>query len=98
MGVLSLTDLKKDTAVDYQIEIPEDATYTLTLRFSTYFETALRVSLDGSSLGLADLPNTDYKWDIFKVDLPLSKGRHTLSLSGTTAFPVSLNYLSINKI
>ncbi len=98
VGVLSLTDLKKDTAVDYQIEIPEDATYTLTLRFNTYFETALRVSLDGSSLGLADLPNTDYKWDIFKVDLPLSKGRHTLSLSGTTAFPVSLNYLSINKL
>lgn len=96
-GVLELTDLKKGTSAGWQIEVPSDATYELTLRFSNYYETPLRVSVDGSSLGLAELPNTDYHWQTFKVDLPLSGGRHVLSLSGETAFPVSLNYLSFSR-
>ena len=95
-GDLELTDLKTGTAAEYQVEIDKDDTYTIELRFSTYFETSLKVELDGRSLGILELPNSDYKWQTEKVDVELPAGKHTLTLSGTTAFPVSLNYLIIN--
>lgn len=96
-GYLQLDDLKSDNCAEYQVEIENDGTHALELRFSTYFETSLRVSLDGQSLGILELPNTDYKWQTHTVDVPLSKGRHTLSFTGMTAFPVSLNYLLIRQ-
>lgn len=96
-GVLELTDLKKDVVVDYQIELPEDAEYTLELRYHTYYESPLNVILDGKVLGVLELENTDYVWKNRLVDIPLPAGRHTLSLTGTTAFPVTLNWLRINK-
>lgn len=96
-GVLQLTDLKKDTKVEYQIELPEDGTYTLELRYNTYYESPLMVILDGKELGVLELLNTDYNWKNRLVDIPLPAGRHTLALTGTTAFPVTLNWLRLTK-
>jgi hypothetical protein len=96
-GVLQLTDLKKDTKVEYQIELPEDGTYTLELRYNTYYESPLMVILDGKELGVLELQNTDYSWKNRLVDIPLPAGRHTLALTGTTAFPVTLNWLRLTK-
>lgn len=95
VGVLELYDLKEGTAVEYQVELPSDGTYTLELRLQTYMETALRVEMDGESLGILDLPNTAYEWSGKTVDIPMQKGKHTLRLSGTNAYPVRLNWLRI---
>ena len=96
-GVLQLTDLKKGTAVEYQIELPKDATYVLELRYSTYFPSPLSVILDGKELGILELDNTEYGWKNRKVDIPMKAGKHTLKLTGTTAFPVTLNWLLITE-
>lgn len=96
-GILQLTDLKKDTRVEYQIELPEDDTYTLELRYNTYYQSPLMVLLDGKELGILELENTDYNWKNRLVDIPLPAGKHTLALTGSTAFPVTLNWLRISK-
>lgn len=95
VGDIQLTDLKKDTAVEYQIELSSNRTYTIEFRYQTYFESPLRILLDGESLGLLELDNTENQWSNRKVDVPLPKGQHTLRLTGTTAFPVTLNWLRI---
>lgn len=97
IGVLQLTDLKKGTAVEYQIDLPKDATYVLELRYSTYFPSPLSVILDGKELGILELDNTEYGWKNRKVDIPMKAGKHTLRLTGTTAFPVTLNWLLITE-
>lgn len=97
-GVLDLTDLKKETAVEYQIELPEDGSYPLQLRYNTFYNSTLRVELDGQSLGLLDLPNTDYVWQIHEVRIPLKAGKHTLRLSGTVGMPVTLNWIRIGNM
>lgn len=97
VGDIMLTDLKKDASVEYQIELPSDETYTLELRYMNYFETPLRIILDGESMGLLELGNTEDQWKERKVDIPMTKGKHVLELTGTTAFPVTLNWLRINK-
>ena len=94
-GILELTDLNQSTTVEYQIELPEESTYMLELRYYTYYECPLRVSLDGKSLGLLELENTDYIWKNRYVDIPLPAGKHTISFTGTTAFPVALNWFRI---
>lgn len=94
-GDLELYDLKKDTAVEYQVDLPSDGTYNLQLRFQTYLETSLRVEVDGENLGLLELPNTDYAWSTTDVEIPISAGKHTIRLGGTTAYPVRLNWLRI---
>lgn len=97
IGELEVRDLKKDVFVEYQLDLPKDKTYTIELRYYTYYESPLRLLLDGESLGLLELENTDYVWSTRSVEVPLPKGRHTLSITGTTAFPVTLNWLRINK-
>lgn len=94
-GVLQLTDLKKDTTVEYQIELPEERSYVLELRYNTYYEAPLRVFLDGKLLGILELENTEYTWKNRSVDIPLPAGQHTLRLEGETAFPVTLNWLML---
>lgn len=96
-GVLELQDLKKGTAALWQIEVGSEGKYTLELRYYTYFESPLNVLVDGKSLGILELGNTDYKWENKTVEINLPAGKHTLSLSGTTAFPVTLNWLKITK-
>ena len=96
-GVLQLTDLKKGSAVEYQIDLPKDATYVLELRYSTYYPSPLSVILDGRELGILELDNTEYGWKNRKVDIPMKAGKHTLKLTGTTAFPVTLNWLMITE-
>lgn len=97
-GVLDLTDLKKDVSVSYQLEIPESTSYGLELRFSTYYETSVKILVDGREAGELLLKNTGNKWENAEYKaLALEKGRHTLTLEGATSFPVSLNYLRINK-
>ena len=96
-GVLELQDLKKGTAALWQIEVGSEGKYTLELRYYTYFESPLNVLVDGKSLGILELGNTDYKWENKTVEINLPAGKHTLSLSGTTAFPVTLNWLKITN-
>ena len=83
--------------LDYQIDLPSDGTYTLELRYNSYYESPIRISLDGESLGILDLANTNYAWSNMTVKIPLSKGKHRLSLTGTSAFPVKLNWLRITN-
>lgn len=96
-GILEVKNLKKDIVLDYQIDLPSDGTYTLELRYNSYYESPIRISLDGESLGILDLTNTNYAWSNMTVKIPLSKGKHRLSLTGTSAFPVKLNWLRITN-
>lgn len=97
-GELELTDLKNGVSASWQVEIPSAGAYSLELRYSTYYESAVKVLVDGKETGELRFRNTERKWDDLVYEgLVLGQGRHTLTIEGASSFPVSLNYLIINK-
>ena len=92
-----MRDLKKCSSAQWQVEIPSDGKYSLEIRYNTYFETSLKVIVDGKNLGTLDLSNTQNEWSNRKVDVELTKGKHTLELGGNTAFPEALNWIRITN-
>lgn len=96
-GILEMRDLKKGASAQWQVEIPSDGKYSLEVRYNTYFETSLKVIVDGKNMGTLDLSNTQNEWSNRKVDVELTKGKHTLELGGNTAFPVALNWIRITN-
>lgn len=96
-GILELRDLKKGATVHYQIEVPQDGTYAFEFRYHTFFPSPMSVILDNRELGVNELENTDYQWKNSKVDIPLTKGRHVFSLTGTTGFPITLNWFRFEQ-
>lgn len=96
-GLLELTDLKKGNQVHYQIEVPADGTYLFEFRYNTYFPAPVTIMADGADMGLVEFENTEYQWRNCTVDITLTKGRHDIAFTGTTAFPVTLNWFRFNK-
>ena len=96
-GVLDISRLPKDAWAEYQLDVPQAGSYTLYLRFQTYADAGLRFSIDGTDVASKKIPNTSKEWTSasFKIDLPA--GKSVLRITGTTAAPVSLNWLSIRK-
>ncbi|MGN1211009.1 MAG: glycosyl hydrolase [Candidatus Cryptobacteroides sp.] len=96
-GILDMTDLKKDCRADYLFEVPSGGNYEIEVRFSTYYETSIKISVDGKEAALMELPNTEYAWSNASATVTLEGGRHTLTIGGNTAFPVSLNWMRIKN-
>ena len=93
-GILELYDLKENTWVEYQVEIPSAGTYTLEYRYSTSYDTAMTLNVGEESVTL-DLPDTDNVWTTGSAVVDLPAGRQTVRLAGTDAWSISLNWLRL---
>ncbi len=96
-GTVEVFDFFSDLWMEYQIEVPSDGNYSFDLRYASYRDASIELTVDGSSAKTIELPNTseDYIWKTSNNALSLTKGKHTVRIkmiSGTTC----LNWLRFN--
>ncbi len=96
-GVLDISDLTFGGKVVYQLDLPEAGTYSLTLRYACETDAGVLFFSGDTELGRKKFPSTGGAWKTgsFEVNLPAGKSR--LSLEGTTAPGLRLNWLKISK-
>ncbi|GHT34380.1 hypothetical protein FACS189434_10460 [Bacteroidia bacterium] len=95
-GILELCNFYPEQWVEYQVQVPQTKTYTLTSRYACYHASEADVLVDGKPAAFLSYPKTgeDNIWDTNITALPLSKGKHTLRLKVTKG-ALNLNWLSI---
>ncbi len=85
-------NLKYPTQVEYDIDFPVTATYTLHIRYAAHTARPVQVLLDGRDLGLACREPTG-GWNTSRAaweeicDVSVTRGRHTVKLSCDGYFP-----------
>ena len=94
-GVLEISELPKDGWVEYKLSIPSAGAHKVYLRYKTYRETSLAVSLNGAEIAVKKIPSTDKEWvsSYFTLDIPA--GESTLRLTGNSGATLALNWLMI---
>ena len=93
-GVVEVFGFLKDMWMEYQIDVPADGNYSFDLRYASYRDASVELTVDGASAKTIDLPNTgeDNIWKTSNNTISLTQGKHTIRLkmlSGTTC----LNWL-----
>lgn len=93
-GAVEVFDFVKDVWMEYQIDVPADGKYSLDLRYASYRDASIELTVDGSSAKTIELPNTgeDNIWKTSNNSISLIKGKHTIRikmLNGATC----LNWL-----
>jgi hypothetical protein len=78
-GILEMHDFTKDKWVDYQVDVPADKTYTLTLRNIVPETTAMTIYIDGNSAASISLNQTD-TWTTSDFPVQIAAGKHILRL------------------
>jgi len=94
-GILDISELCKDAYVEYQLDMPDAGTRRLTLRFQTYMESSLAVSVNGTQIAAKTLASTEKAWKTAGFDIDLPAGKSTLRLTGTSGATIMLNWLQI---
>ena len=96
-GILDVSKLGKDAFMEYQLDIAEAGSYKLSLRYQTFNDASLGVSLNGTQVASKAIPNTAKEWttNFFSVDLPA--GKSVLRLTCQSGTPIALNWLKISK-
>lgn len=92
-GILQVSGLGKDNAVEYQIEVPASGDYKLEVRYNSDSQGLLRFRLDGKDLGTSILPNSYVSWKTHKTVLTLPEGRHVLEVSFQEDSRANINWL-----
>lgn len=96
-GVVEVFDFFKDLWMEYQIEVSSVGDYSFDLRYASYRDASIELTVDGASAKTIELPNTgeDNIWKTKSNQISLSKGKHTIRikmLNGATC----LNWLRFN--
>lgn len=96
-GEVEVYDFFKDLWIEYQIEVPATGNYSFDLRYASYRDASIELTIDGASAKTLELPNTgeDNIWRTSNNQITLSQGKHTVRIkmaSGTTC----LNWLRFN--
>lgn len=92
-GILQVSGLGKDNAVEYQIEVPASGDYKFEVRYNSDSQGLLRFRLDGKDLGTSILPNSYVSWKTHKSVLTLPEGRHVLEVSFQEDSRANINWL-----
>ena len=78
--LLDIHNFTTNRWIEFQIEVPESGTYTLSLRNTAPSTTAMNIHVNGLLAGTVDLTRTD-EWRTTAVPLDLDAGRHTIRLT-----------------
>lgn len=76
---------------DYQINVPWEDEYKITVRIKTSANASLWFWADNKKITEVTLPNTNDKWQNFKFYVTLSKGKHTAWLYNGGASSIFIN-------
>ncbi len=79
---LELYNLFVGQWVEYQIEPDRSKSFTLDIRYATFIDAELEISIDGKLLETITLNSTsqNFVWNTASIDLSLSKGKQTMRL------------------
>jgi len=88
-AVLDMFNFTRQNWIEYQVEIPESRTYTLSMRNMAEAPTEMAISVNGQHAATFTFEPIDV-WTTSSVPLELEAGRHTLR------FRVNEGYLSLN--
>ncbi|GHV87704.1 hypothetical protein AGMMS50267_00640 [Spirochaetia bacterium] len=92
-GILDIYDFTAEKWVEYQVEVPADKTYNLTLRNTASRATAMTIYVDGSAASAISLPQTD-TWRTGTFPIHLTAGRHSIRLEVSDG-DCALNWLKV---
>ena len=71
--------------VEYQIETDRSKNYALDIRYATFINAEIEISVDGKVIKTITLDDTgeNFVWNTAQIELPLSKGKQTMRLKLT---------------
>ena len=96
-GVLDISDLSYGGRADYQLDLQEAGTYSLTLRYACEAEAGVLFRSDEEELARKKFPSTGGVWKTGSFEVTLPAGKSILSLEGTTAPGLMINWMKITK-
>lgn len=82
---LELYNFFQDQWVEYQIAPDRSKTFDLELRYATFIDAEIEISIDGELVETVILENTgqNYIWNTASVSIPLSSGEQTMRVTLT---------------
>lgn len=89
---LYLEDLRSSQWADYHLF--SDGSDGVTLKYSNYTNTTIRLKLDGKSVS-ADLPKTTGEWKSITIPMKVSPGAHKLRIEVTNAASVDIYTIAL---
>ena len=94
-GILEISELPKDSWVEYKVNLPTAGNYKVYLRYYTYRETSLAISLNGTDVAAKKIPSSSKEWvtNYFNLDFPA--GESTIRLTGNSGATIALNWISV---
>ena len=95
-GILDISELGKNGYVEYQLDLNKDGNHKLTLRFQTYMDSSISISVNGSEVSSKSLASTSKEWKTAGFDINLPSGKSVLRITGTSGATIMLNWLRIN--
>ncbi|MBO7071181.1 MAG: hypothetical protein J6W09_07805 [Bacteroidales bacterium] len=96
-GVLDISDLSYGGRVDYQLDLKEAGTYSLTLRYACDGEAGVLFRSGSEEIARKKFPSTGGVWKTGSFEVTLPAGKSILSLEGTTAPGLMINWMKITK-
>lgn len=98
-GLVNVTKIDGTDWLEFSVEVPETADYTIHFRLNSTLATSLEIRENNVKLIGLRISNTTVgqNWQTFPVDLNLSAGKHTLQIyTGIGGF--KMNWLEITKV
>lgn len=95
-GILDVFDFKQDQWLEYQLDAPKADTYKLEVRYTSFRNNEVEITINNGSAVTLDLPNVDSKWTTISTNVQLKAGKQTLRIKVTTG-NVALNWLRFNN-
>lgn len=91
-GILDVYDLKQEQWLEYQLDAPKAGTYQLDIRYTSFRDNKVEITIDKGTAATLDLPNVDSKWTTVTTNIQLKAGKQTLRIKVTTG-NIALNWL-----
>ncbi len=96
-GTLDLFNFQKNQWVEYQLNISQNKTYTLTIRYNAMVDSELNVEQNGNVIASFTLPNSNGEtiWETTSTKIALSKGKQIIRLKPGKG-SLNLNWIKIS--
>ena len=91
-GILDVFDFKQEQWLEYQLDASKAGTYTLELRYTSFRDNEIEITVDKGAVTSLSLPNVDSKWTTTSTSLQLKAGKQTLRIKVKTG-NIALNWL-----
>lgn len=95
-NILEICDFTRDHWVEYQLNAPQEGNYKLGIRYSTYMNSQVELTIDGEAATNLTLPNTNKAWSTLSTNIRLKKDKQTLRFKIASG-NIALNWLRFSN-